>query len=314
MKLSVVIPTYNEEDNIRVTVEELLSIAEFVTVIDEIQTIVIDDHSSDNTYNVVSSMNDSRVSCLRLSRKSGSHTALRAGLMEASGDATLCMSADGQDNPGCLKDMLLKWDGDCKVVWALRKNRDNESFASRLFAQIFYKTLSCVTRNAWAGIDLSRADFYLLDRVVIKAINSCEERNTSVFGLIAWLGFKHGFVEYERRKRKTGLSKWNFRSRLRLAKDWVIAFSGLPLKLMTVVGFLVALVGFSYSLFLIINAVFIGKPVQGWSSIMVAILILGGLQMIMFGIVGEYLWRNLDESRKRPLYFIEKSTYEDNKI
>ena len=313
MKISVVIPTHNEEDNIMVTVEELLSIAEFVTVIDEMQIIVIDDHSSDNTYNVVSSMDDSRVLCLRLSRKSGSHTALRAGLMEASGDATLCMSADGQDNPDCIKDMLLKWDGGCKVVWALRKNRDNESFAYRLFAQIFYKTLFWVTWNTWAGIDLSCADFCLLDKSVVKAINACKERNTSVFGLITWLGFEQGYVEYKRRKRMSGLSKWSFRRRLRLAKDWIIAFSGLPLKLMTIVGFLVALVGFLYALFTIVNAVFIGKPVQGWSSTMVVILILGGLQMIMFGIVGEYLWRNLEESRKRPLYFIEKSTDDDNR-
>ena len=126
-------------------------------------------------------------------------------------------------------------------------------------------------------------------------------------------GFKQGFVEYERRKRKTGSSKWNSRSRLRLAKNWVIAFSGLPLKLMTAVGFFVAFVGFSFALFTIINAVSIGKPVLGWTSIMVVILLLGGLQMIMFDIVGEYLWRNIDESRKRPLYFIEKNTFEDNK-
>lgn len=314
MRISVVIPTHNEEDNIRMTIEELLSIVKLITAIDEIQIIVIDDHSSDNTFDVVSSMDDLRVSCLRLSRKSGSHTALRAGLMEASGDATLCMSADGQDNPDCLKDMLLKRGVGCKVVWALRKDRDNESFASRLFAQIFYKTLSWVTRNAMSGIDLSRADFYLLDKSVVKAINACKERNTSVFGLITWLGFEQGFVEYKRRKRMSGLSKWSFRSRLRLAKDWIIAFSGLPLKLMTIVGFLVAFVGFSYALFTIINAVFIGKPVQGWSSIMVVILILGGLQMIMFGIAGEYLWRNLDESRKRPIYFIEKSTREDDGV
>ena len=311
MRISVVIPTHNEEDNISMTIEELLSITKLVTVIDEIQIIVIDDHSSDKTYDMVRNMKDPRVMCLRLSRKSGSHTALRAGLMEASGDATLCMSADGQDNPGCIKDMMLKWDGGCKIVWALRKDRDNESFPSRLFAQIFYKTLSRVTRSAMSGIDLSRADFYLLDKSVVKAINACKERNTSVFGLITWLGFEQGYVEYKRRKRMSGLSKWSFRSRLRLAKDWIIAFSGLPLKLMTIVGFLVAFVGFSYALFTIINAVFVGKPVQGWSSIMVVILILGGLQMIMFGIVGEYLWRNLDESRRRPLYFIEKSTCDD---
>ena len=310
MKISVVIPAHNEEDNIKITVEELLSVVEKVTVVDEIQVIVIDDHSSDNTYNVVSSMDDSRVSCLRLSRKSGSHTALRAGLMEASGSIVLCMSADGQENPDCLEEMLPMWEGGCKIVWALRKNRDNESLLYRLFAQIFYKTLSWVTRNTWAGIDLSRADFYLLDKSVVKAINACKERNTSIFGLITWLGFEQGFVEYERRERLSGESKWNFKSRMKLAKDWIIIFSGLPLRLMTVVGFAFACLGFSYSLYLVAHA-FYGDPPTGWSSFMVVILIVGGIQMAMCGIIGEYLWRNLEESRMRPLYFIEKSTLDE---
>lgn len=292
---------------------ELLSIVNAINVIDEVKVVVIDDHSSDNTYDVVKRINDPRISCLRLSRRSGSHTALRAGIKATNGDAVLCISADGQDNPNCLGKMISEWESGHKIVWALRKDRKNESYFSRLTAQIFYFILFLVIRGGRSGIDLSNADFYLLDRVVVKSINSCQERNTSLFGLIAWLGFKQGFVEYERRKRKTGSSKWNFRSRLRLAKDWVIAFSGLPLKLMTVVGFFVAFIGFSFALFTIINAVFIGKPVLGWASIMVVILLLGGLQMIMFGIVGEYLWRNIDESRKRPLYFIEKSTFENNK-
>jgi len=309
MKLSIIIPTHNEEENVKITIEELIAIINPISIVNEIKILIVDDHSSDNTYNVVSSMDDSRVSCLRLSRKSGSQTALRAGLMEASGDVTLCMSADGQDDPDCLKDMLLKWDGGCKVVWALRKNRDNESFAYRLFVQIFYKTLFWVTWNTWAGIDLSCADFCLLDKSVVKAINACKERNTSVFGLIAWLGFEQGYVEYKRRKRMSGLSKWSFRNRLRFAKDWIIAFSGLPLKLMTIVGFLVALSGFLYSLYIIFNA-FTGNPAPGLSSIMVVVLVLSGVQMMMLGVIGEYLWRNIDESRKRPLYFVEKKTTE----
>jgi dolichol-phosphate mannosyltransferase len=127
--------------------------------------------------------------------------------------------------------------------------------------------------------------------------------------LITWLGFEQGYVEYKRRKRMSGLSKWSFRNRLRFAKDWIIAFSGLPLKLMTIVGFLVALSGFLYSLYIIFNA-FTGNPAPGLSSIMVVVLVLSGVQMMMLGVIGEYLWRNIDESRKRPLYFVEKKTTE----
>jgi dolichol-phosphate mannosyltransferase len=288
-------------------VEEILAITGKMHDIDKTEVIVVDDHSSDNTYDVVDNMNDSRVSCLRLSRQSGSHTALRAGFIESNGDFVMCLSADGQDDPNCLNQMLLKLCSGCNVVWALRKNRNKESLILQLFAKTFYKMLFGLIGGDQSGIDLSRADFYILDRPVLEAIKSCAERNTSLFGLISWLGFKQEFVEYERRERNTGLSKWSYRSRLRLAKDWIIAFSGLPLKLMTIVGFIIAFIGFSYATFLIINSL-LRNPIAGWSSIMVAVLVLGGIQMIMLGVAGEYLWRNLDESRKRPLYFIEKET------
>jgi len=307
VNLSVVIPAYNEADNIKATVEELLKVIGRISDIGDVKVVVVDDHSSDNTYDMVRNMKDPRVMCLRLSRRSGSHAALRAGFIESNGDFVMCLSADGQDDPNCLNQMLLKLCSGCNIVWALRKNRNKESLILQLFAKTFYKILLKLTGSDQSGIDLSRADFYILDRPVLEAIKSCAERNTSLFGLISWLGFKQEFIEYERRERKLGLSKWSYRSRLRLAKDWIIAFSGLPLKLMTIVGFIVAFNGFLYATFLIINS-FLKNPIAGWSSIMVAVLVLGGIQMIMLGVAGEYLWRNLDESRKRPLYFIEKKT------
>ena len=313
MNLSVIIPAYNEADNIKATVEELLKAIDRISDIGDVKVVVVDDHSSDNTYDIVRNMKNPRVMCLRLSRRSGSHAALRAGFIESDGDYVMCLSADGQDDPNCLNQMLLKLCSGCNIVWALRKNRNKESLIIKLFAKTFYKILLRLIGSEQSGIDLSRADFYILDRHVLDAIKSCSERNTSLFGLISWLGFKQEFVEYERRERMSGLSKWSFRSRLRLAKDWVIAFSGLPLKLMTVMGFFVAFMGFLYALYLIFNF-FLIHPLSGWSSLMVVILVLGGLQMVMFGIVGEYLWRNLDESRKRPLYFIEKSTCEDEGV
>jgi dolichol-phosphate mannosyltransferase len=311
VNLSVVIPAYNEANNIKATVEELLKVIGRISDIGDVKVVVVDDHSSDNTYDMVRNMKDPRVMCLRLSRRSGSHAALRAGFIESNGDFVMCLSADGQDDPNCLNQMLLKLCSGCNIVWALRKNRNKESLILQLFAKTFYKTLLKLTGSDQSGIDLSRADFYMLDRSVLEAIKSCTERNTSLFGLISWLGFKQEFVEYERRERKSGLSKWSFRSRFRLARDWIVAFSGLPLKLMSLVGFFVALSGFLYALYVIFNA-FSGNPIDGWSSIMVAVLILGGIQMIMLGVVGEYLWRNLDESRKRPLYFIEKKTQKNH--
>ena len=306
MKLSIVIPAYNESRNIGPTIEEIISITDNATDIDQVEVIVVDDHSSDNTFDVVSAMDDKRISCMRLSRQSGSHTALRAGIREAKGDAVLCICADGQDNPSCIPEMLQKCRNGAHVVWALRKSRGNEQLHIRIPALIFYKLLNSLVSSK-DDIDLTNADFWLIDRTIADAVNSCMERNTSLFSLIAWLEFKQDFVMYDRRVRRYGTSKWNFRSRLRCAKDWIIAFSGIPLKLMPVIGFFISSVGFLYALYIIANY-FIGNPLEGWSTIMVITLLLGGIQMIMLGIIGEYLWRNLDESRKRPLYFIEKKT------
>jgi dolichol-phosphate mannosyltransferase len=307
MKLSIVIPAYNEEDNIDTTLDELLGNIRNIPEITDYQIIVVDDHSTDGIFDTVEKHNDPRISCLRLSRRSGSHTALRAGIAEAEGDAVLCISADGQDDPACLGDMVRKWRNGAKVVWALREDRHNEPWAYRKFANLFYWVLKRVNDVTENDVDLSRADFYLLDRVVADAISACDERNTSLFGLIVWLGFTSDSVEYERRNRRHGESKWNFRSRFRLAKDWIIAFSGLPLKMTILFGIIAAFSGFLYALFIIGNA-FLGNPIVGWSSIMVAVLIIGGIQLIALGVIGEYLWRNIDESRKRPLFFIEKRT------
>lgn len=309
MSLSIIIPAYNESSNIKVIINELLNVLSRTNFSNKYEIIVVDDHSTDNTYHIVESFNDIRTKCIRLSRRGGSHIALRAGISNAKGDAVLCISADGQDDPNILEEMLKKWEDGTHIVWALRKKR-KESLLINRSALIFYKTLELLTNTEKSEIDLSRADFYLLDKKVVDAINHCPERNTSLFGLINWLGFKTDYVEFERRKRKSGKSKWNFRTRFRLAKDWIVAFSGLPLKLMSILGALVALIGFLYAIFIVIHAI-IGNPIQGWASIMIVILILGGLQMIMFGILGEYLWRNIDESRRRPLYFIEKTTFKE---
>ena len=311
MKLTIIIPTHNEKENIKITIEELIAVVDSISIVNELNILVVDDHSSDKTYELVDQMNDPRIQCFRLSKRVGSHIALRAGLKQSMGDAVLCISADGQDDPSCLSEMLEKCSTGTNIVWALHNRRTEESWFARKTAQLFYAVLYWLSDTENRKIDLSHANFFLLDKAVINAVNSCPERNTSLFGLIAWLGFNQDYIEYERLPRRLGKSKWGLRSRFRLARDWIAAFSGLPLKLMSLVGFFVALSGFLYALYVIFNASS-GNPIDGWSSIMVAVLILGGIQMIMLGVVGEYLWRNLDESRERPLYFIEKKTQKNH--
>lgn len=307
MKLSVIIPAYNEEGNINATIKEIIVIANTIPDINDFEIIVIDDHSSDDTFTVIQNMENPKVNCIRLSRRSGSYTALRAGFSEASGDMVLCISADGQDNPSSFKNMIYKLKH-ANIVWALRENRADEPFHVRIPANIFYLILNWLIRYKNNSIDLSRADFCLFDRRILDAVNICHEKHTSLFGLISWLGFKQDFIEYQRRDRFSGRSKWSLKSRMGFAKDWIVAFSGLPLRLISIIGSLVATFGFFYALIIILMAIFTKIPIRGWATTMVAILILGGAQMIMIGIIGEYLWRNLDETRMRPLYFIENST------
>lgn len=311
--LSILIPAYNEAQNIEKSVREIKLQLEKTRFSEAFEIIIVDDHSTDDTYEIAASLKSPDIRCLRLSRNSGSHTAVRMGLMYVQGEAAIVISADGQDNPVAIHEMLKKWEQGSHVVWAVRKSRHNEPFFKNLVAVVFYKILAFLTKARKSHIDLSRADFYLLDKKVIRAINICQERNTSLFGLIFWLGFQQDSIEYDRNERTIGQSKWSLSKRIDLAKDWIIAFSGIPLRLMSYIGTIIASIGFIYAVITFIRATK-GNPIPGWSSLMVVLLLLGGFQMIMFGVIGEYLWRNVDESRKRPLAFIEKSTFENNKI
>lgn len=303
--LSVVVPAYNEKENLPVLVEELKSVLEQSSFVRDYEILVIDDHSSDGGFELIRSLNDPKVQSIRLSRRSGSHNALRAGIATAQGDAILCISADGQDDAQVLNGMLDKLEKGFHVVWAVRKKRD-EPFLSRIFAALAHRLIYFFLKPYLSEF-LLLADFCLLSRKVADAINLCREYNTSLFGLILWLGFKQDYVEYDRRPRRSGKSKWSFTSRLRLLVDWITTFSGIPLKLISALGISTAILGFLYALFVFIYRLLgYGKP--GWAEPVVLILVIGGTQMTMLGVLGEYLWRTLSETRKRPLYFIEERT------
>ncbi len=304
--LSVVIPAYNEAKNIKPLVEQLDQVIGQCSDVRDYEILIVDDHSSDSTFETVESLKNMRIHGIRLSRRSGSHTALRAGISVARGDLALCISADGQDDANILKDMVAKLKSGCHVVWGVRKKRE-EPFLSKLLTGCAYKLIVAFSGASATEINLSHADFFILSRKVLDAINACQERNTSFWGLLFWLGFKQGSVEYDRKSRAEGKSKWSMRSKVRLFTDWIIAFSGVPLKLISLMGFFTAALGFLYALFVICYRL-LGYAKPGWAESVTLILVLGGVQMMMLGILGEYLWRNLDETRKRPLFFIEDQT------
>jgi polyisoprenyl-phosphate glycosyltransferase len=308
MKLTVVIPAMNEEDCISQTLTELKSVLEREKRIQKYEIIVVDDHSTDDTYKKVGSFENSQIKCIRLSKRSGSHIALRAGLREVSPESfALCISADGQDDPNTLPAMLDKLEQGYQIIWALRTNRENESLVYQGLVSGFYFTLNSLTSKTHVQIDQSKADFFLLNPAATQALNKCEELNTSIFGLISWLGFSQGTVLYNRRNRYAGVSKWNTRKMVHMAKIWITAFSGIPLRITAFLGMITSILGIGFAIYLIIHK-FLGNPIAGWTSIMLAVLLLGGIQLLMLGVIGEYIWLTLEESRKRPLYIIEKSS------
>lgn len=307
--LSVIIPAYNESKNIMPVVREMENVISQHPEIGDHEVIVVDDHSSDETFRKVQALREEnrRVSGFRLSRRSGSHTALRAGISRSRGDVVLCISADGQEDPRALGEMLEKIKSGCHLVWAVRKDR-KEPLLSKFLAVFAYRLIRWFINSELSNVNLVNADFFMFSRSVAEAINRCPERNTSLFGLMLWLGFRQETVSYERRERLSGSSKWSFRNKVKLLADWVIAFSGIPLKFITWVGLSTAGLGFLYALFVVLYSIFVGYAFPGWAATVLLILVLGGAQMVMLGVTGEYLWRNLDETRKRPLFFVEDTT------
>lgn len=302
MYLSVVIPAYNEKANLPQVIDAVLQTISTIPVIEQYEIIIVDDHSEDGTADIVKKYNKKHIYSLRLSRRSGSHTAIRAGFRAAQGNAALFISADGQEDPGILKQMAEKLLAGNDIVWGLRKKRE-ENFIDSIFTSLFYSSLKKLS-GIKTELDISKADFYLINRKALDAINSCKEHNTSLFGLLLWIGFRQDHVIYDRRQRLSGASKWSFRSRSKMAKDWLIAFSDLPFRLMMYIGTLSFLAG----IVLLITS-FICPVECCYNNMHLAIILsILGLIMCISGLLGEYLNRVLDESRTRPLFFIEKDS------
>ena len=200
--------------------------------------------------------------------------------------------------------MIEKWKEGYSVVWAVRDNIEGVSFFSSVFSKLFYRFFNA---NSSVKLPPTGADFALLDKCVVESLIKSAGSNPSLGGLIAWLGFKQTQIRYIKQARVNGKSKWTLSKKINAFIDAFVGFSYMPMRLMTYFGFLMAASGFLYSLLIIILKLTIGRQIEGWASMMLAILIIGGVQMIMIGILGEYLWRNLEESRKRPLFFVDKS-------
>jgi len=301
-RVSVVTPAYNESAN-----ERLRAVLDALPEPAPWEWIVIDDHSADNTFQVVCALaaRDPRVRGVRLARNSGSHTALAYGLHHCRGDCAVVLAADLQDPPEILPDLITGWKNGAQIVWAVRAGREGEAAQTVAFSRLYYWLMRRVV--GMKELPPTGADFFLLDRAVLDAFRGFRESNTSILALLTWMGFRQTSISYVKQARVHGRSGWTFAKKLKLVVDSVTAFTFLPIRVMSYGGLLVALAGFAYAVFVIIHAL-TGSPTEGWSSLMVVVLVMGGIQMLMMGVLGEYLWRALDESRRRPRYLIEAVT------
>jgi polyisoprenyl-phosphate glycosyltransferase len=300
--LSIVTPAYREAENLPVLYQRLRAVCMQGGI--EWEWIIIDDHSPDQTFEFGRALakDDSHVRIVRFSRNFGSHPAIACGLHQARGDVVAIIAADLQDPPEVLPDMLAKWRSGASVVWAVRQVRLGESITTRAAARIYYWIMRYLV--GLKSLPPGGADFVILDRNVVDAVNFFSERNVSILALITWVGFRQDWVPYNKQPRLRGRSGWTLRKKVKLLVDSVTSFSYLPIRFISWFGLMVAVLGFLYAIVITIDA-FVGTPTEGWASLMVVVLIIGGLQMTMLGVLGEYIWRNLDEARRRPLYVIQ---------
>jgi glycosyltransferase involved in cell wall biosynthesis len=303
--VSVVTPAYNEAQNLPVLFERLSTVMKSMEL--DWEWIVVDDHSSDDTFSVLSELSQKhlQVRGFRLARNFGSHSAIACGMHLAKGHCAILMAADLQDPPETLPDLIREWQSGNQVIWAVRIRREGEKASTLGFSRLYYWIMRHVV--GMNEMPPTGADFCLMDRRVVNALCQFSETNASLFALITWMGFRQKAIPYVKKARLHGRSGWSLEKKLKLVVDSVTSFTYVPIRLMSYLGFLVAVIGFFYAALVVFNAIH-GHPPQGWTSLMVVVLAIGGIQMLMMGVLGEYLWRTLDESRHRPKYLIEAAT------
>ncbi len=299
--VSLVVPALNEADNVPRLMERLRHLHDTYPHHD-FELVLVDDGSTDGTADVVESLvePEDRVVVVRLARSFGSHYAITAGLTQCTGDSAIVMGADLQEPVSMIEAMLQRWDEGAEVVWGIRASRTGRSrvseWASSLFSWAFarYAGLANYPAEGPSGV--------LIDRAVIDAVGRLGEGNRNVYALIAWVGFDQQRIYYDQDPRVVGSSHWTKRKMLALAIDSFVQFSSTPLRVSSTAGMTIAGLGVIYALVLVVRWIAGVDTPTGWPTVIVLVLVLGGVQLFMIGVMGEYMWRGVAETRRRPLY------------
>lgn len=310
-KVSVVVPAYNEAQ----TIDELLR--QLVPVLKKYpmyEVIFVNDGSTDETLSVLEKAHrkNKQVQYLSFSRNFGHQAALRAGLEHASGDCVISMDADLQHPVAVIDQMIEKWLQGAEVVNTLRLENKNQSWLKRKTSNLFYKIMGFMTN---VRVPKGAADFRLLDKKVVAVLKTSTERNLFLRGYIYWMGFKQDSIPYQVGKRFAGKSSYTVRKMLMLAWAGITSFGIMPLRLASVLGFLTTGIGFAYACYVLYMKMFTHAfVVTGWASVLVSVLILGGIQLIIIGILGEYLGLIYLESKHRPSYIVSVSSLDETPV
>ena len=304
-ELSVIVPVKDEEQAVEPCVERLAAVLAATDVAERYEILFVDDGSTDGTLDALRRLNRSnpRVRAISLSRNFGKEAALSAGLDHARGRAVVPLDVDLQDPPEVLPAMLAKWREGSDIVYGVRDNRDTDSLPKRLTADLYYRAHNLLTHDK---IPEHAGDFRLLDRKVVDVIRAMPERNRFMKGLFAWAGFKQSSVAYTRAPRQVGETKFTYWKLRTFALDGITSASTVPLRVWSYIGASVALLALAYAIFVVIRTLMFGVDTPGYASLMVAILFLGGLQLLSLGILGEYVGRILTETKGRPIYVVRE--------
>ena len=306
--LSVVVPMYNESEGIDRFLEAVVPVVTGIAAErgKAWEIVCVDDGSADDTLErlVAHHKDNPSVKVVALSRNFGKDIALTAGLEYSSGATVVPIDADLQDPPEVIPELFAKWREGYDVVYAVRKSRRTDSVAKRITAGWFYRIFN---RIAETRIPANAGDFRLLDRRVVEAVLRLPERNRFMKLMFAWVGFRQAMVEYDRAPRETGESKWNYWRLWNFALDGITASSTAPLRIWSYIGLVISLAAFAYAGFLVVSTLLYGNDVPGYTSLMVTMLFLGGLNMMTLGVIGEYLGRIFTEVKGRPLYVVDRT-------
>ena len=308
MEISAIVPSYNEEKNVPLIYERLTKVLSQINPNYEI--IFINDYSKDNTLSVIKTIaqEDSHVKYISFSRNFGHQIAVSAGLDLCKGNAVVIIDGDLQDPPELILEMYEKYKEGYKVVYAKRKSREGETWFKKITAKLFYRFLAAMTS---IEIPVDVGDFRLIDQVIVNHLRNMPEKSKYIRGQISWIGYKQTFVEYHRDARLYGKTNYPLKKMLRLAFDGITAFSDKPLKMASAIGIISAILSLLAIVYALISHFIFDSAVSGWTSLIISVLFIGGVQLITIGIIGEYIARINNDVRNRPLYIIEEENIDN---